>query len=146
MKNYLYDNNFVYWQKEISYAHIFIRELTKTINIIINTLLIAGVFLTLTLIYVILDGVQFEPTYLLDFLITPSKYNFWLYLLIMFDMGLYYRLTVPAIREKKQLSLLKSKETYTKHNIADSLSQETSNIIDKAWLYAQHGLTIDFEC
>ncbi|MBT6691184.1 ATP-dependent Clp protease ATP-binding subunit [Candidatus Parcubacteria bacterium] len=135
---YFSDNNFVYWQKEISYAHIFIRELTKTINIIINTLLIAGVFLTLTLIYVILDGVQFEPTYLLDFLITPSKYNFWLYLLIMFDMGLYYRLTVPAIREKKQLSLLKSKETYTKHNIADSLSQETSNIIDKAWLYAQH--------
>ena len=34
---YFSDNNFVYWQKEISYAHIFIRELTKTINIIINT-------------------------------------------------------------------------------------------------------------
>ena len=137
-KFYFSDNNFVYWQKEISYAHIFIREFTKTINIIINSLLIVGSLLTLVLLYVILNAVQFDPRLLWDFLSTPDKYNFWLYVLILLDMGLYYRLTVPAIRQKQNHSLLKNKEQYTKHNIADSLSQETSNIIDKAYLYGQH--------
>jgi ATP-dependent Clp protease ATP-binding subunit ClpC len=137
-KFYFSDNNFLYWQKEISYAHIFIREFTKTINIVINSLLIVGALLTLVLLYVILDAVQFDPRLLWDFLKQPDKYNFWLYLLVLLDMGLYYRLTVPAIKQSDRHRILKNKEQYTKHNIADSLSQETSNIIDKAYLYGQH--------
>jgi len=53
-------------------------------------------------------------------------------------MYLYYRLTRLVMKERNKFNLLKDKNVFVKYNIADNLSQETNNILDKAWLYARH--------
>ncbi|PIR07117.1 MAG: hypothetical protein COV55_01660 [Candidatus Komeilibacteria bacterium CG11_big_fil_rev_8_21_14_0_20_36_20] len=135
---YFFNNNFFYWQKEIDYVRIFISEFQEVINIIINGLLIIGIILTLVLIYNILDLVEFEPRLLWAFLTAPDPRNFFLFILIALDMYLYYRLARPGMQERRKFSLLKNKKIFTKYNLADSLNQEASRIIDKAWLYARH--------
>ena len=53
-------------------------------------------------------------------------------------MYLYYRITIPVIKEKRKFKLLGDKETFLKYNIADNLSPEADNILDKAWLYTRY--------
>ncbi|MBT4850065.1 AAA domain-containing protein [Candidatus Parcubacteria bacterium] len=135
---YFYDNNFVYWDKPLSYAHIFIREFKRTTNLIVNGLLIVSIFLAIIVFFAILNLVEVDPTRLWEFLNTPNKYNFYLWFLIMLNMGMYYRLAKPAMREDKRWKVLKDTETFTKHNIADNLNNESANILDKTWLYARY--------
>ncbi len=135
---YFSNNNFLFWQDSINYAQIFIREFKQTINTIVNTLLVLGSVFTLVLVYIILNKVQFDPRNLWVFINSVDKYNLWLFVMIVLDMYLYYRLTVPGIRCKNKSRLLKSKDTFVKHNIADHLSQEARRIIDRSWLYAHH--------
>jgi len=80
---YFYNNNFLYWQKDISHSHIFVNEFKQFINIIINAALIMGVFLTLILVFVILDRVEFEPRLLWLFLTTPDPRNFHFWALVI---------------------------------------------------------------
>lgn len=135
---YFSDNNLIYWEKEISYGHIFIRETKKTIDIIINTFLIVAAITTIAVVYIILTKIKFDPRVLLDFFRTPSSNNFMLWLFILLDMYLYYRLAKEKQGRDQRFKILKDKETYVHHNIADNLSQETSKILDKAWLYANY--------
>jgi ATP-dependent Clp protease ATP-binding subunit ClpC len=138
-RSYFFDNNnFLYWEKAVSYSHIFIREFKKVINIIINTILVVGLIYTLVLLYMILDGVQFDPRNLWYFLNNQNKENFWLWLLILSDMFLYYRLTYTGHKTKQINRDLKNIDTHVRYNIADSLGQATSTILDKSWLYAKH--------
>jgi len=132
------DNNLFYWDKQISYAHIFIREFERTVNIIINSILIVCAIFTVWLIYSTLNQVQFDPRALWRTINVASAKNFWLWTLAALDMFLYYRLTIPSLKARAKVKLLKDKNTFIKHNIADSLGSETSTILDKAWLYAQH--------
>ncbi|RJQ33701.1 ATP-dependent Clp protease ATP-binding subunit [Candidatus Parcubacteria bacterium] len=135
---YFSDNNLVFWQKDISYAHIFIRETKKTIDIVINALLIVAAITTIILLYTILNQIKFDPRALLDFINTPSENNFMLWSFITLDMYLYYRLTKVNYGRKQRIKLLKNKEVYLHHNIADNLSQESAKILDKTWLYANY--------
>ncbi|MCD4761079.1 AAA family ATPase [bacterium] len=135
---YFSNNNFLYWDKGISYAHIFIREFKKTIDILINVLLIMGSILTLVILYLILNEVQFDPRNLWLFVTTPRGDNLLLWVLVLLDMFLYYRLTIPSIRAKSKLQKARDKNINTQHNIADDLGQEVEGMIDKAWLYARY--------
>jgi ATP-dependent Clp protease ATP-binding subunit ClpC len=135
---YFVNNNFLYWGKDIGYLHIFIRELKQVIDIIINSFLIIVVLLTLLLLFIILNTVRSDPRNFLDYFLTGQRYGFFLWLAVLLDMFLYYRLTIPVMRARKKIALLHDKNTYTKHDLSDSLSQEASNIIDKAWLYGRH--------
>ncbi len=135
---YFSNNNFLFWQDKINYAQIFIREFKQTINMLVNTLLILGAIFTLVLIYIILNKVQFDPRNLWAFITDVHRYNLWLFIMIVLDMYLYYRLTIPTIKSKNKFSILKNKNSFVKHNIADNLSQEARRIIDRAWLYAHH--------
>jgi len=135
---YFTNNNFLYWDRVVSYAHIFVREFKQVINIIINTILIITAILTLVILYTILNEVQFDPRHLWQFLISPSKDNFYFWFLVLLDMFLYFRLSFFTIRKKEKDQKLKDKDAYVKHNIADSLGQEAATIIDKAWLYARY--------
>ena len=135
---YFSNNNFLFWKDQINYAQIFIRAFKQTINIVVNTLLIFAAIFTLILIYIILNKVQFDPRNLWTFVISAHPYNLWLFIMIILDMYLYYRLTVPNIRFQNKIGILKNKDAFVKHNIADNLSQEARRIIDQAWLYAQH--------
>jgi len=138
-RSYFFDNNnFLYWEKTVSYSHIFIREFKKVINIIINTVLVVASVLTMIVLFLILDKVQFEPRNFWYFLSQANKENFWLWFLILMDMFLYYRLAYGGQKTKQLSRDLKSVNTYVKHNIADSLGQEVSAILDKSWLYGQH--------
>lgn len=135
---YFGDNNFLYWDKEINYVYIFVRELKKVINILINGLLILGVLGTLVSLYFILDGVQFEPRNLWVFLKSIHELNLWLWFFILMDTYLYYRLARASYDKKIKKILLKNKNKFARHNIADSLSAEVSTYLDKAWLYAAY--------
>ncbi|MBT4517033.1 MAG: ATP-dependent Clp protease ATP-binding subunit [Candidatus Komeilibacteria bacterium] len=135
---YFSNNNFLYFSHSINYLHIFVRELRKTIDIIVNLFLLAGVFLTLYLVYSILNLVQFEPRNLWYFLNTARVENFYLWALILADMFLYYRLVIPGIKKADKEKLLFNKDHNIKHNIADHLGQEVSKILDKAWLFGKH--------
>ncbi|MBU1203436.1 AAA family ATPase [Patescibacteria group bacterium] len=135
---YFVNNNILYFERVISHSHIFVREFKKILNLIINTILIASVITTLVVIYNILNVVQFDPRNLWGFLNTSDEYNLFLWILVVFDMFLYYRLTIPGIREEAKRKILSDVDQHTTHNIADNLGQETSNIIDKAWLYASY--------
>ena len=134
---YFSNNNFLFWKDQINYTQIFIRAFKQTINIVVNTFLIFASIFTLILIYIILNKVQFDPRNLWIFITSVHPYNFWLFIMIILDMYLYYRLTVPNIKFQNKISLLKSKNAFVKHNIADNLSQEARRIIDQAWLYAK---------
>ena len=135
---YFSNNNFLYFSHSINYLHIFVRELRKTIDIIINLLLLAGVFLTLFLVYKILNLVQFEPRNLWYFLSTSRIENLYLWTLILADMFLYYRLVIPGIKKADKEKLLSNKDQNTKHNISDHLGQEVSKMLDKAWLFGKY--------
>lgn len=135
---YFSNNNFLYWDKEISYPRIFIVEFKKAFNIIVNALLIIAILITLLVVYRILSYAEFDPRKLWLFLKTPDLYNLYLYVLAVLDMYLYYRLKSSTLKKKTKIRLLKDKDSFVKHNIADSLTQEVNRIIDKAWLYAQH--------
>ncbi len=137
-KYYVSNNNFLYWYKEINYPHIFLHEFKKTADLLINGFLIIVVILSIILAYNILSSVQFDPRGLWTFLNTPSSFNLYLWILIVFDMYLYYRLTISSVTKKIKVNSLKDKEKFVKHNIADSLSPEVSRMVDKAWLYARH--------
>ncbi|MDP2812625.1 MAG: AAA family ATPase, partial [bacterium] len=138
-RSYFFDNNnFLYWEKTVSYSHIFIREFKKVINIVINTVLVVASVLTMIVLFLILNKVQFEPRNFWYFLSQANKENFWLWILILMDMFLYYRLAYGGQKTKQLSRDLKSVNTYVKHNIADSLGQEVSAILDKSWLYGQH--------
>ena len=133
---YFSDNNLIFWQKEISYGHIFVRETKKTINILINTFLIIAAITTIAILYVILSKIKFDPRALIDFVTTASSNNLLLWFFILLDMYLYYRLTKVTHSRDQRFKLLRNKEIYTHHNIADDLSPQTSKILDQAWLYA----------
>jgi ATP-dependent Clp protease ATP-binding subunit ClpC len=135
---YFSNNNFLYFTRSVNYLHIFVREFKKTIDIIINIFLLLGVFLTLYLVYQILNIVQFEPRNLWYFISTPRIENLYLWLLILADMFLYYRLVIPGIKKTAKEKLLANKDQNMKHNIADHLGQEVSKMLDKAWLFGQH--------
>lgn len=137
-KYYFSNNNFLYWQRSINYAHIFVRELRKVIDIIINFVLIVGVIFTLLIAYNILDLVQFDPRNLWYFINKPSEENLYFWILILADMFLYYRLVLPGIKKREKEKILADAQQNTKHNIADHLGQEVAKIIDKAWLFGQH--------
>ena len=139
---YFEDNNFIYFAKEISKARIFIAEFKNVFTFIINGILIITVILNLFIIYKILNSVQFDPRKLVLSLQMVSLDNLYLGILVFLNMYLYYRITIPAIKKKTSLKLLKKKEHFTKYNIADSLNKETSIILDKAWLYAQSKKTL----
>lgn len=138
-QHYLHNNNLLYWDKPISYSHIFITEFKKTINIIINGLLIVSFIITILyaayLVYVVYD---FDQRALWDFLRTSSQRNLLLWSLITLAMYLYYRLSYVSLNAKDRLVNLKNKDKFTSHNIADSLNIEAAKIIDQAWLYARH--------
>lgn len=138
-QHYLHNNNLLYWEKPISYSHIFITEFKKTINIIINGLLVLAFVTTFLYVgYLVYFVYDFDQRALLNFLQTASQANLLLWLLILLSMYLYYRLTYISMNEKERLGVLKNKDKFTSHNIADSLNQEASKIIDQAWLYARH--------
>ncbi|MFA5126745.1 MAG: ATP-dependent Clp protease ATP-binding subunit [Patescibacteria group bacterium] len=135
---YFIDNNFFYWQRPLNYLYIFVREVQATLNILINVFLVLMGLLTFVLLAVIfIKQARLDPYNLWHYFITPSIYNFWLWLTIAFDMYFYYRLTYPQLKEKNRQKKLISKNVFIKHNIADSLNNETSVLLDKAWLYAQ---------
>ncbi len=135
---YFVDNNFFYWQQPLNYLYIFVREVQATLNILINVFLVLMSLLTFTLLAVIfVKQAQLDPYNLWHYLLTPSIYNFWLWLSVGFDMYFYYRLTYPQIKEKGRQKKLVNKNVFIKHNIADSLNKETTVLLDKAWLYAQ---------
>lgn len=135
---YFINNNILYFDRVISYSHIFVREFKKVLDIIINIILIAGVLATLVVIYDILNLVQFDPRNLWNFLNTTDQYNLVLWILVIFDMFLYYRLTLPGLKEEAKRKTLSDSEQHANHNIADNLSQEAANMLDKAWLYASY--------
>lgn len=135
---YFSNNNLVYWDYPIDYLHIFVRELRQTINIIINLILIFAAVLTFVSLARMLMFTQLDPATLLRLILTPSKQNFQLFILFAFDMYLYYRLTKPILSERKKRELMLNKNVFAQHNIAESLNKETTVILDKSWLYAQH--------
>jgi len=135
---YFSDNNLVYWNKNISYGHIFVRESKKTIDILINTFLIAAAITTIVILYTILNHIKFDPRALVDFINTPSSNNLMLWIFIALDMYFYYRLTKVKQARDNRFRLLRNKEVYLQHNIADNLSQESSKILDKTWLYSNY--------
>ena len=81
-KYYFSNNNFLYFRYSVNYAHIFVRELRKTIDIIINTFLLVAVFLTLYLVYRILNVVEFDPRNLWYFLSRNRIENLYLWFLV----------------------------------------------------------------
>ncbi|PWB38502.1 MAG: hypothetical protein C3F02_04065 [Parcubacteria group bacterium] len=131
------NNNFLYWQKELSYGSIFVASFKRTANLIINGFLIVAVILTIIVGYVILNSASFDPHALWIYLNSPSNINFYLWLLVLLDMYLYYRLSSAASRAKKLTANLRDRNVFVKHNIADSLTEEVAEILDKAWLYAK---------
>ena len=133
---YFDDNNFIFFDKEINKARIFIQEFKNILTFIINGFLIIAVILTLVVIYKILNDVQFNPHNLILNLQSASLDNLFLWVLVILDMYLYYKLIIPSLEKKARLKLLKHKDKFTKYNIADNLNKETSIILDKAWLYA----------
>lgn len=138
-RNYYFsNNNFLYFVRPVNYFYIFVRELKKTVDIIINIFLLGGVFFSLYLTYRILNVVQFEPRNLLIFLTTPRIENLYLWTLILADMFLYYRLVIPGIKKANKEKILANKDINVKHNIADHLGQEVANMIDKAWLFGKY--------
>lgn len=130
------NNNFYYWQKLINRASIVVRETREIIDLVINGLLIIGALSSVYLIYKILNQVEFDPRNLINFLITPGKNNIWLMVLVVVNMYLYYRLSIPAQKQKAIKQKLKNEQVFFKYNIAESLNQETEWILDRAWLYA----------
>lgn len=137
-KYYFSNNNFLYFSHSINYAHIFVRELRKTIDLIINLFLIVGVFLTLYLVYRILHVVDFDPRNLWYFISTPRIENLYLWILVLADMFLYYRLVIPGIKKADKEKNLADKGKNVRHNIADHMGQEVSKMLDKAWLFAKY--------
>jgi ATP-dependent Clp protease ATP-binding subunit ClpC len=138
-KNYYFaNNNFLYFVRSVNYAHIFVRELRKTVDIIINIFLLAGVLLTLYLVYTILNLVEFDPRNLWLFISRPKIENLYLWLLILADMFFYYRLVIPGIKKEAKEKILANKDVNIKHNIADHLGNEVSKMIDKAWLFGKY--------
>jgi len=133
---YFDDNNFIYFDKEISRARIFIQEFKNIFDFIINGVLIIVVILTLGIVYKILNGVSFDPHNLLVTIQTVSLDNLSLWILIFLDMYLYYRLTIPGMKLEAAVKRLKSDGKFTRYNIAESLDNETNIILDKAYLYA----------
>lgn len=134
---YFDNNDLVYWDYPIDYLHIFVRELRQTINLIVNiTLIVAGVLagFFLVRIFVILQG---DPIALFKVWLTASQQNFLFWILIVLVMYLYYRVESPILVEKKKRKLLLDKNIFVQHNIADSLNKETTEMLDKAWLYAR---------
>lgn len=130
------NNNFYYWQKLINRSSILVRETREIIDLVINGLLMIGALSSVYLIYKILNQVEFDPRNLLNFLITPGRNNVWLMILIVVNMYLYYRLSIPAQKQKAIKQKLKNEQVFFKYNIAESLNQETEWILDRAWLYA----------
>lgn len=137
-KYHFSNNNFLYFSRAINYAHIFVRELRKTIDIIINICLLVGVFFTLYLVYKILNVVDFDPRNLWLFIAKPRIENLYLWFLALADMFLYYRLVIPGIKKAAKDKMLSDKDQNTRHNIADHLGQEAAKIIDKAWLFGRY--------
>ncbi len=135
---YFDNNNFLYFELAVSYAHIFFREFKRTVDIIINIILIVGALFTFVVVFFILETAQLDPRNIWEFLTTPDKYNLLLWILLALDMFLYYRLTIPGIRLKNRQRALADSARSTRHNIADNFGQEAQNILDKAWLYATH--------
>ncbi|MFA6307771.1 MAG: ATP-dependent Clp protease ATP-binding subunit [Patescibacteria group bacterium] len=135
---YFTNNNFLYFTRSTNYAHIFVRELKKTVDIIINIFLLASVFITLYLVYKILNVVEFEPRNLWYFISTIRSENLYLGILILADMFLYYRLVIPGIKKTDKEKMLANQDINVKHNIADHLGQEASKMIDKAWLFGKY--------
>jgi len=135
---YFANNNFLYFARLVNYAHIFVRELRKTVDIIINVFLLGAVFFSLYLIYHILNVVQFEPRNLWVFISSRRVENFYLSVLMLADMFLYYRLVIPGIKKANKEKILANKDINVKHNIADHLGQEVANMLDKAWLFGKY--------
>ncbi len=135
---YFDNNNFLYWDKKINHTSIFVREARLIRDIVINAILIIGAILSIVVIYKILNIVQFDPRNLWTFVTSSHDENFWLAILAAGDMLLYYRLALPGIKKNINLQKLRDSNTFTKYNIAESLSQETESILDKAWLYASY--------
>ncbi|MCB9802418.1 ATP-dependent Clp protease ATP-binding subunit [Candidatus Nomurabacteria bacterium] len=139
IKNFYFsNNNFFYWDKKINRSSILVRELRFFLDLIINAALIAATIFSVVLIYRILNSVEFDPRNFLDFLISPSRNNFTLLILLVLDMYLFYRLSLPAQKRDLQAKRLKDTSKFTRYNFAESLNQETEMILDRAWLYALH--------
>lgn len=137
-EHYLHDNNLLYWEKPISYSHIFITEFKKIVNIIINGLLVLSFVATILFAaYLVYFEFDFDQRKLLVFLQSSSQANLLLWVLILLAMYLYYRLTYISMNEKERIHVLKNKDKFTSHNIADSLNIEAAKIIDQAWLYGR---------
>lgn len=130
------NNNFYYWQKLINRSSIVVRETREIIDLVINGLLIIGALSSVYLVYKILNQVEFDPRNLINFLATPGKNNLWLMVLVVVNMYLYYRLAIPAQKQRAIKQKLKNEEVFFKYNIAESLNQETEWMLDRAWLYA----------
>lgn len=135
---YFENNDLVYWDYPIDYLHIFVRELKQTINLIINIALIFASLFTLVFLYIMWRDVQGDPLNWLKMWLVPGRQNFQLWIFIALNMYFYYRLTAPVLLEKKKRALLLDKNVFVQHNIADSLNRETTEILDKAWLYARN--------
>ncbi len=134
---YFTNNDLIYWDYPIDYLHIFVRELKQTINLIINIALIGASLLTLVFLYKIWSQAQGEPLPMLKVFITSGRQNLWFWILVALDMFFYYRLTAPVLAEQKKHKMLLDKNVFLQHNIADSLNKETTEMLDKAWLYAR---------
>jgi len=137
-KYYFTNNNFLYFARAVNYAHIFVRELKKTIDIIINIFLIAAVILSIYLIYSILNIVDFDPRNLWYFISRPRIENLYLWSLALADMFLYYRLVMPGMKKIEKEKQLSDKDQNVKYNIADQMGQEVAKMLDKAWLFGQY--------
>lgn len=137
-KYYFSNNNFLYFLRSINYSHIFVRELRKTVDIIVNICLLVGVLLTLYLVYSILNAVDFDPRNLWLFIARPRIENLYLWLLVLADMFLYYRLVIPGLKKTAQDKILSDANQSARYNIADHLGQEAAKIIDKAWLFGRY--------
>lgn len=135
---YFHNNNFFYWQKNISRTAIMVRELRFVLDLMVNAALIAVAIFTIVMIYKILGRLEFDPRALLRFLQTPSQEYLRLLIFVVLDMYLYYRLTLPGHKKIVHHQNLANSEKFVKHNIAESLNQETEMILDRAWLYALH--------
>ncbi len=141
-KFYFYDNNFIYFEKEINKIRIFIQEFKNVVNIFVNGFLVISVILTLFILFKMINNVQFDPHNLLINLQLISLDNLILWILVFLNMYLYYRLNVSLFSKDFNLKFLKNKDKFIKYNIADNLNKETSIILDKAWLYANNKKTL----
>ena len=137
-KYYFSNNNFLYFRYSVNYAHIFVRELRKTIDIIINAFLLVALFLTLYLVYSILNVVEFDPRNLWYFLSDDRIENLYLWVLVLADMFLYYRLVIPGLKKSAKEKKLSDQDQSVRHNMAEHMGQEVTKMVDKAWLFGKY--------